>query len=62
VSLSALAYHSYTIAAERTLVYGELTPRFMLRARELNIPQHPDYAPIQFAGDEAGDFLFVPKP
>jgi len=47
---------------EARRVYGELTARFLLRARELNIRQRPDYAPIQFAGHEAGDFLFVPKP
>jgi hypothetical protein len=47
---------------EARRVHAELSARFMFRARQLNIQQHPDYAPIQFAGHEAGDFLFVPRP
>ena len=26
-----------------------------------NLRQRPDYAPIRFAGHEAGDFVFVPR-
>lgn len=45
---------------EARRLYGELAARFLLRAQRLHVRQHPDYAPIKFAGHEAGDFLFVP--
>ena len=30
-------------------------------AAEASLPQAPEYAPIQFAGHEAGEFFFQPK-
>jgi hypothetical protein len=45
---------------EARRLYGELTARFLVRAQRLHVQQRPDYAPIKFAGHEAGDFLFVP--
>ncbi|MEO8151651.1 MAG: caspase family protein [Rhizobacter sp.] len=42
-------------------VHEELAARFSLRAQRLKLQQKPEYAPIRFAGHEAGDFLFVPQ-
>jgi len=46
---------------EARRVHEELAARFSLRATRLRIQQKPEYAPIRFAGHEAGDFLFVPQ-
>lgn len=35
--------------------------RFAHLARRLQLPQQPHYAPIAFAGHEAGDFVLVPR-
>ncbi len=34
----------------------------MTAVERLDVRQVPEYAPIRFAGHEAGDFLFVRKP
>ncbi len=47
------------IEAQR--VHEELAARFSLGAQQLKLQQRPEYAPIRFAGHEAGDFLFVPQ-
>jgi uncharacterized protein len=46
---------------EARRVHEELAVRFALRAERLKLRQMPDYAPIRFAGHEAGDFVFVPR-
>jgi len=46
---------------EAQRVFDELSARFGWRAQALRVRQRPDYAPIRFAGHEAGDFVFVPK-
>ena len=46
---------------ETRRVHQELAARFALRAQRLRLTQRPEYAPIRFAGHEAGDFLFVPR-
>jgi uncharacterized protein len=48
------------IAARR--IHEELAVRFAVRAEQLKLRQRPEYAPIRYAGHEAGDFVFVPKP
>lgn len=46
---------------EARRVHHELLARFTWRAQALGVRQQPDYAPIRFAGHEAGDFVFVPR-
>jgi uncharacterized protein len=46
---------------EARRVHDELAAAFSVRARKLRLNQRPDYAPIRFAGHEAGDFVFVPR-
>ena len=46
---------------EARRVHEELAAYFSVRAQRLKLNQRPDYAPIRFAGHEAGDFLFVPR-
>ena len=46
---------------EARRVHEELAVRFAARAERLKLRQRPDYAPIRFAGHEAGDFIFVPR-
>jgi len=33
-----------------------------VKSAEADFDQVPQYAPIKFAGHEAGDFFFVPEP
>lgn len=42
-------------------LYQELSARVTFAARNFQFEQMPQYAPIKFAGHEAGDFFFVPK-
>jgi hypothetical protein len=37
-----------------------LAARVITIAKRLNFEQRPEYAPLRFAGNESGDFLFVP--
>lgn len=46
---------------ETRRLFDSVSARFSLRAQRLRIQQKPQYAPIRFAGHEAGDFVFVPK-
>jgi len=46
---------------ETRRLFDALAARFSLRAQRLKVQQKPQYAPIRFAGHEAGDFIFVPK-
>jgi uncharacterized caspase-like protein len=46
---------------ETRRLFDALAARFSLRAQRLKVQQKPQYAPIRFAGHEAGDFVFVPK-
>ncbi len=41
-------------------LHGAVAARFAHLARRLKIPQQPQYAPIGFAGHEAGDFVLAP--
>jgi hypothetical protein len=46
---------------ETRRLFDAVAARFSLRAQRLRVQQKPQYAPIRFAGHEAGDFVFVPK-
>lgn len=46
---------------ETRRLFDAVAARFSLRAQRLKVPQKPQYAPIRFAGHEAGDFVFVPR-
>lgn len=46
---------------ETRRLFDALSARFSLRAQRLKLQQTPQYAPIRFAGHEAGDFVFVPR-
>lgn len=46
---------------ETRRLFDALAARFSLRAQRLKVQQKPLYAPIRFAGHEAGDFIFVPR-
>jgi uncharacterized caspase-like protein len=41
-------------------LYRQVSARVTYAAEALAVEQIPQYAPIRFAGHEAGDFLFVP--
>ena len=40
-------------------VFRRLQVKVASMAERLSVPQIPEYAPIQFAGHEAGDFVFI---
>lgn len=42
-------------------LFAAVSARFAHLAGRLQIEQHPQYAPIGFAGHEAGDFVLVPR-
>lgn len=42
-------------------VYRDVSARVAFEATKFQVEQVPEYAPIKFAGHEAGDYLFVPK-
>jgi len=42
-------------------LHREVSARVRFGARSLGVDQRPDYAPIRFAGHEAGDFALVPR-
>ena len=41
-------------------LFGAVSSRFAYLGRRLNVQQQPQYAPIGFAGHEAGDFVLAP--
>jgi hypothetical protein len=43
-------------------LFRSLQVRVMTMVEGLDVKQVPEYAPIRFAGHEAGDFLFARKP
>jgi hypothetical protein len=43
-------------------LHREVAARVAYAAANLNFDQVPEYAPIRFAGHEAGEFFLVPKP
>lgn len=57
--LDVLAQVHGPLAAQE--VSTAVEARFAHLARRLQLPQQPHYAPIAFAGHEAGDFVLVPR-
>ena len=43
------------------VLHREVAARVTFGASELGVEQVPDYAPIQFAGHETGDFVLMPR-
>jgi len=56
--LDVLSHVNSPVAAQE--LYQSVSARFAHLARRLKIEQKPQYAPIGFAGHEAGDFVFSP--
>ena len=56
--LDVLSQVNSPVAAQE--LYQSVSARFAHLARRLKIEQKPQYAPIGFAGHEAGDFVFSP--
>jgi uncharacterized caspase-like protein len=56
--LDVLSQVNAPVAAQE--LYQSVSARFAHLARRLKIEQKPQYAPIGFAGHEAGDFVFSP--
>ena len=42
-------------------VYRQVSAQVAFQATRYEVEQVPEYAPIKYAGHEAGDFLFIPK-
>lgn len=57
--LESLESNDDVIEGQR--LYRAVLARVSLRASSINFEQEPEYAPINFAGHEGGDFLFVPR-
>ncbi len=56
--LDVLAQVNAPLAAQE--LHHAVSARFAHLARRLKVQQQPQYAPIGFAGHEAGDFVFAP--
>lgn len=56
--LDMLAQVKAPVAAQE--FFNAVSTRFAHLAKRLQVPQQPQYAPIGFAGHEAGDFVLVP--
>lgn len=56
--LDVLAANDEVLEAQR--LYRQVSARVALAAERYRFEQVPEYAPIQLAGHEAGDFFFVP--
>jgi len=50
-----------TDVTEGQRVYRQVSAQVAFEATRFEVEQVPEYAPIKYAGHEAGDFLFVPK-
>lgn len=57
--LNALEDNNQLLEGQK--LFREVTATVALAAAESNLLQAPEYAPIQFAGHEAGEFFFAPK-
>jgi hypothetical protein len=57
--LDILAQNDNILEGQR--LYQEISARVTYAARNYQFEQLPQYAPIKFAGHEAGDFFLVPK-
>lgn len=57
--VAALEDNRSLLPAQR--LFREVSLSLATAATETSLPQAPEYAPIQFAGHEAGEFFFQPK-
>lgn len=57
--VTALEDNNSLLAGQR--LFREVSLSLAMAATEASLPQAPEYAPIQFAGHEAGEFFFQPK-
>jgi uncharacterized caspase-like protein len=57
--ISALGDNNQLLTGQR--LYREIAASMALRSGSSGLQQVPEYAPIQFAGHEAGEFFFMPR-
>jgi hypothetical protein len=57
--LDVLAANAELLDGQR--LHREVAARVAYAAANLRFEQVPEYAPIRFAGHEAGEFFFVPR-
>jgi Caspase domain/Sel1 repeat len=57
--LDVLAGNRDVLEGQR--LFREVSARVTYKAASMGIDEVPEYAPIRFAGHEAGDFFFVPR-
>jgi len=57
--ISTLTDNNQLLTGQR--LYREIAASMALRSTGASLQQVPEYAPIQFAGHEAGEFFFMPR-
>jgi predicted nucleic acid-binding Zn-ribbon protein len=57
--ISALGDNNQLLTGQR--LYREIAASMALKSGAVGLQQVPEYAPIQFAGHEAGEFFFMPR-
>lgn len=57
--ISALDDNNQLLTGQR--LFREISASMALKSRSGGLQQVPEYAPIQFAGHEAGEFFFMPR-
>jgi uncharacterized caspase-like protein len=57
--VAALEDNNQLLEGQR--LFREISLSLAMAATEATLPQAPEYAPIQFAGHEAGEFFFRPR-
>jgi hypothetical protein len=57
--VTALEDNNQLLEGQR--LFRDISLTVAMAATEAALPQSPEYAPIQFAGHEAGEFFFRPK-
>lgn len=57
--IGALSDNNQLLTGQR--LFREIATSMALRSRGGGLQQAPEYAPIQFAGHEAGEFFFMPR-
>jgi hypothetical protein len=57
--ISVLSDNNQLLTGQR--LYREIAASMALKSNSAGLQQVPEYAPIQFAGHEAGEFFFMPK-
>jgi len=57
--IGALSDNNQLLTGQR--LFREIATSMALRSGNAGLQQSPEYAPIQFAGHEAGEFFFMPR-